>query len=164
MELTPFPAWIQIAGASMLAGAEVQSKTFGQPSSKIYNDLQGISEIHEILAASPNRAVDHLVRGLASSNPRAKSAIVYGPLIYGKGRGPVNQRSIQIPDLAKASLQHGRGLYVGQGHNTWNTIHISDLTNLFVSLVCEASKTTNPELWNENGVYFAESGKIVSLI
>ncbi|KAJ5352436.1 hypothetical protein N7452_001410 [Penicillium brevicompactum] len=154
------PTWIQIAGASMLAGSEIQTKTFGQPGSKVYNDLQEISEIHGILDKSPKRVVDHLVRGLASSNPRARSAIVYGPLIYGKGRGPVNQRSIQIPHLAQASLQAGRGLHVGRGLNTWNTIHVADLTNLFVQLACEASKAKDPQLWNENGVYFAESGKI----
>ncbi|CAG8264873.1 unnamed protein product [Penicillium salamii] len=154
------PTWIQIAGASMLAGSEVQSKTFGQPGSRVYNDLQGISEIHDIIGNSPKRVVDHLVRGLGSSNPNARTAIVYGPLIYGKGRGPVNQRSIQIPHLAQASLKAGRGLRVGRGLNTWNTIHIADLTNLFVKLACEASKPKNQQLWNENGVYFAESGKI----
>lgn len=89
--------------------------------------------------------------------------MVYGPLIYGKGRGPVNQRSIQIPDLAKATLQHGHGLHLGRGLNAWNTIHISDLTALIVKLVVESSRTSNPELWNENGVFFAESGKMVSL-
>ncbi|CAG7950603.1 unnamed protein product [Penicillium salamii] len=152
--------WIQIAGASMLASSEVQSKTFGQPVSRVYNDLQGISEIHDIIGNSPKRVVDHLVRGLGSSNPNARTAIVYGPLIYGKGRGPVNQRSIQIPHLAQASLKAGRGLHVGRGLNTWNTIHIADLTNLFVKLACEASKPKNSQLWNENGVYFAESGNI----
>lgn len=106
--------------------------------------------------------MDHLIRGMPSTNPRVRTAIVYGPLIYGKGRGPVNQRSIQIPDLAKATLQHGHGLHLGRGLNTWNTIHISDLTALFVRLVVESSRASNPELWNENGVFFAESGKMVS--
>ena len=155
-------AWIQISGASFLAGAEVKAKTFGQPGGRIYNDFDGIQEIHNILDASPQRAVDHLLRGMHSTNPRVRTAMVYGPLIYGKGRGPVNQRSIQIPDLAKATLQHGHGLFLGRGLNTWNTIHISDLTALFVRLVVESSRASNPELWNENGVFFAESGKMVS--
>lgn len=147
----------------MLSGSEIQSKTFGQPGTKIFNDFQGVSEIHEILNASPKRAVDHLVRGLHSRNPRARTAIVYGPLIYGKGRGPVNQRSIQIPDLAKVALQHERGVHVGRGLNTWSTIHIADLTNLFVRLIIEASRASSPQIWNDDGVFFAEAGKIVSL-
>ncbi|OQE21941.1 hypothetical protein PENSTE_c011G02094 [Penicillium steckii] len=154
------PTWIQIAGGSMLSGSEIQSKTFGQPGTKIFNDFQGVSEIHEILNASPKRAVDHLVRGLHSRNPRARTAIVYGPLIYGKGRGPVNQRSIQIPDLAKVALQHESGVHVGRGLNTWSTIHIADLTNLFVRLVIEASRASSPQIWNDDGVFFAEAGKI----
>lgn len=124
--------------------------------------MQGIQEVRDILAASPQRAVDHLIRSMSSNHPRVKTAMVYGPLIYGKGRGPVNQRSIQIPDLAKATLQHGHGLHLGRGLNTWNTIHISDLTALFVRLVVEASRNSTAELWNENGVFFAESGKMVS--
>ncbi|PLB36089.1 NAD-dependent epimerase/dehydratase family protein [Aspergillus candidus] len=154
------PTWIQISGASFLAGAEVKAKNFGQPGAKIYNDLHGIQEIHNILDASPQRAVDHLLRGMHPINSRVRTAMVYGPLIYGKGRGPVNQRSIQIPDLAKATLQHGHGLHLGRGLNAWNTIHISDLTALIVKLVVESSRTSNPELWNENGVFFAESGKM----
>ncbi|KAL4899101.1 hypothetical protein BDW74DRAFT_164093 [Aspergillus multicolor] len=158
------PTWIQIAGASMLAGPEIQSKSFGQPGSTVYNDLHGVSDIHAILERSPQRVVDHLVRSLASRNPRARTAIVYGPLIYGRGRGPINQRSIQIPHLCQASLQAGYGLHVGRGLNTWNTVHVADLTALIVRLACEALKAEaeakNSQLWNENGIYFAESGEI----
>ncbi|RAK72152.1 NAD(P)-binding protein [Aspergillus fijiensis CBS 313.89] len=154
------PTWIQISGASFLAGAEMKAKSFGQPGTKIYNDLDQIHEIHEILAASPQRAVDHIIRGVHATNPRVRTAMVYGPLIYGQGRGPVNQRSIQIPDLAKATLQHGHGLHLGRGLNTWSTIHVSDLTALFLRLVVESTRQVNPELWNENGIFFAESGKM----
>mgnify|MGYP001048836643 CR=1 FL=1 len=154
--------WIQISGASLLSGLEIASKTYGQPGSKIYNDLQGVSEVRDIIAASPKRAVDHTIRNLTSSQPHIRTAIVYGPLIYGKGRGPINQRSIQIPDLAKAILQYGHGIHVGRGLNAWNSIHITDLTRLIVRLVIEASRPINPLLWNENGIFFAESGKMVS--
>lgn len=83
-------------------------------------------------------------------------------MIYGQGRGPINQRSIQIPDLAKATLQHGHGLHVGKGLSTWSHVHISDITRLIVMLVQAASHNANRSLWNENGIYFAEAGKLVS--
>ncbi|KAJ5093476.1 NAD(P)-binding protein, partial [Penicillium angulare] len=155
--------WIQIGGGSVLSGPEVASKTYGHPGSKLYNDLPGASEIQDIITASPKRVVDHILRNLNSSRPNVRTATVYGPLIYGQGRGPVNQRSIQIPDLAKASLKFNHGIHVGKGLNAWSNVHVSDLTHLIVKLILEASGSSNPRLWNENGLFFAESGRMASL-
>ncbi|KAH8692125.1 hypothetical protein BGW36DRAFT_387047 [Talaromyces proteolyticus] len=151
------PVWIQISGASLLSGPEIAANTYGENNSKIFNDLEGVGELREIIA-SPARVVDQIVTNLSSSQPNVRTAILYGPLIYGQGRGPVNQRSMQIPDLAKAILQHGHGIQVGKGSSTWSHIHISDITRLLVMLVLEASRNTNQLLWNENGIYFANAG------
>lgn len=83
-------------------------------------------------------------------------------MIYGLGRGPVNQRSIQIPDLAKSTLQYGHGLYVGKGDSMWSNVHVSDISRLILRLVAEASNLSRRNLWNENGIYFPEAGKLVS--
>lgn len=135
--------------------------SFGEARSKVYNDLAGISEVRDIINSSPKRVVDQLVTSLSTSQPSVRTAIVYGPMIYGLGRGPVNQRSIQIPDLAKATLKHGQGLHVGRGLSTWSHVHISDITRLIVSLVSKASCVTDQPLWNENGIYFPEAGGMV---
>lgn len=73
----------------------------------------------------------------------------------------MNQRSIQLPDLAKATIQRGKGVQVGNGLSCWSNIHISDLSGLIVKLVKEAEGRGCGDLWNENGVYFAENGKMV---
>ncbi|KAJ5876183.1 uncharacterized protein N7529_001767 [Penicillium soppii] len=155
------PVWIQISGASLLSGPEIVDNSFGEARSKVYNDLAGISEVRDIINSSPKRVVDQLVTSLSTSQPSVRTAIVYGPMIYGLGRGPVNQRSIQIPDLAKATLKHGQGLHVGRGLSTWSHVHISDITRLIVSLVSKASCVTDQPLWNENGIYFPEAGGMV---
>lgn len=153
-----------MSGASLLSSPDVANKAYGQARPQDHNDLQGISEIRNIITSSPNRAVDNLLLNLSATQPQARTAIVYGPLIYGMGRGPANKRSIQLPDVAKATLQYGHGVQVGKGLSCWNNIHISDLTRLIVRLVQEATSTRkNASLWNENGVYFAENGKLVRL-
>ncbi len=105
--------------------------------------------------------MDHLLLGLSSKQPNVRTAIIYGPLIYGLGRGLVNQRSIQLPDLAKATIQRGKGVQVGKGLSCWSNIHISDLSGLIVTLVNEAEGRGRGDLWNENGIYFAENGEMV---
>lgn len=154
--------WIQISGASLLSGPDITANAYGEPRSQEFNDLQGISAIRNIITSSPKRAVDNLLLGLSATNPHVRTAIIYGPLIYGQGRGPVNQRSIQLPDLAKSTIQHGHGLQVGRGLSCWSNIHVSDIAQLVVKLTQEASNSRNAPLWNENGIYFAENGKMVS--
>ncbi|KNG88522.1 hypothetical protein ANOM_003243 [Aspergillus nomiae NRRL 13137] len=154
------PVWIQISGASLLSGPDITANAYGEPRSQEFNDLQGISEIRNIITSSPKRAVDNLLLSLSARNPHVRTAIIYGPLIYGQGRGPVNQRSIQLPDLAKSTIQHGHGLQVGRGLSCWSNIHVSDIAQLVVKLTQEASNSRNASLWNENGIYFAENGKM----
>ncbi|KAE8142466.1 NAD(P)-binding protein [Aspergillus pseudotamarii] len=154
------PVWIQISGASLLSGPDITANAYGEPRSQEFNDLQGISEIRRIITSSPKRAVDNLLLGLSATNPHIRTAIIYGPLIYGRGRGPVNQRSIQLPDLAKSTIQHGHGLQVGRGLSCWSNVHVSDIAQLVVRLAQEASNPQNPLIWNENGIYFAENGKM----
>ncbi|PLB53292.1 NAD(P)-binding protein [Aspergillus steynii IBT 23096] len=139
-------------GASAKAIAEGLAKT--------ERKSPGVSEVQDIITTSPKRVVDHILRDLNFSQPNIRTATVYGPLIYGQGRGPVNKRSIQLPDLAKATLNYGHGVHVGRGLNAWSNIHITDLTRLIVALVLEASRPSNPQLWNANGVFFAESGRM----
>ncbi|GMG12950.1 unnamed protein product [Aspergillus oryzae] len=155
------PVWIQISGASLLSGPDITANAYGEPRSQEFNDLQGISEIRSIITSSPKRAVDNLLLKLFATNPHVRTAIIYGPLIYGRGRGPVNQRSIQLPDLAKSTIQHGHGLQVGRGLSCWSNVHVSDIAQLVLKLTQEAlSNSQNPSIWNENGIYFAENGKM----
>lgn len=102
---------------------------------------------------------------LSASQPRARTAIVYGPIIYGLGSGPVNQRSIQLPSLARATLQNGYAPHVGKGLSAWSNVHVSDIAQLVLKLVAASQDSANQNpLWNKDGIYFADAGKIVSFI
>lgn len=100
--------------------------------------------------------MDNYILDLGSGGP--KTAIIFPPIIFGTGKGPVNQRSVQVPSLARAALLQHVGLYLGRGLSQWGIVHVSELANLFVKLVEHAVNATSAPIWNENGLFFAEKG------
>lgn len=144
-----------MSGASVLSMPDIERNTFGQASSSIYSDVDGAEEVHALIKRySSKRIVDNFVANLLPAATRPKTALIFGPIIYGRGRGAVKQRSIQIPELARANLQRREGVQVGKGESTWSNIHIADLSKIFVKLVEKALENADGDLWNEDGLYF----------
>ncbi|KZZ94356.1 NAD(P)-binding domain protein [Moelleriella libera RCEF 2490] len=155
--------WIQVSGASALAAAEVASPSFvpGSPSSLIFNDDDGVAEIRAHIRKHPKRAVDNYILDVASDESAIKTALVFPPIIYGKGEGPVNQRSIQIPSLARTTIQLGHGVTVGKGESRWGNIHIGDVGRIFAALAENAAKgLPGDETWGRSGIYLAGVGEL----
>lgn len=118
-----------------------------------------------MIKSHPTRAVDNYILDVAQNTPEIYTALIVGPIIYGRGQGPVKQRSVQVPSLAKATLERKRGLQVGKGQNRWGNVHVQDLGELVVLLVEQAlADKTGQELWNLNGVYLMGVGEVVSSI
>lgn len=156
--------WIQVSGASLLSFPDIEKNAYGEPSDKVYNDYDGVEEVRQLIKRySTKRLVDSFFLNLANSPNRPKTALVFPPLIYGRGRGPVNQRSVQVPESAKATLQRRAGFQVGKGQSIWSNVHITDISQIFAKLVEKAVQGEDGELWNENGLYFAENGELVSI-
>ncbi|KAL4964616.1 uncharacterized protein BDV14DRAFT_200671 [Aspergillus stella-maris] len=155
--------YIQVTGASVLGGPEIDNDSYGEPSDDIHNDLDGIQAVREKITAYPNRrVVDNFILNLKGSGP--KTAIIFPPIIFGKGRGPGNQRSIQVPSIAKNALQRKQAAYVGRGLAKWGAIHVADLASLFGKLVERAVASGEDEgdgeVWDENGLYFVDNGEM----
>lgn len=114
----------------------------------------------------PSRVVDNYILSVAANEPQINTALVIPPIIYGPSQSPSNQRSVQIPDLAKVTLQRGRGLQVGQGLSRWGNVHIHDLGDLFSLLVKAALEghSKKDDVWNLNGLYLTSIGELVSAI
>ncbi|OLN93100.1 hypothetical protein CCHL11_07516 [Colletotrichum chlorophyti] len=155
--------WIQISGASALAAAELADEDHipGSGSDVIFNDLAGIAELRSFIQKHPSRAVDNYVLNVAVDEPAVNTALVFPPIIYGKGLGPSNQRSVQIPELVRATLERKRGLQVGKGLSRWGNVHIEDVGQLIVRLVEKAVEAKDEgEVWNQNGLYLTGVGEI----
>ena len=155
--------WLQISGASVLSIPDIVASAFGEPSDKVYSDVDGADELRELIQQySAKRVVDNLILSLIPAANRPKTALIFPPIIYGRGRGPVNQRSIQIPELARVTMQRRGGIPVGKGEATWSNVHISDVSSIFVKLAEKALRDEEGNLWNKNGLYFPGNGAIVS--
>ncbi|KAL4802502.1 hypothetical protein BDV18DRAFT_163904 [Aspergillus unguis] len=150
--------YIQVTGASVLGGAEIDVSSYGEPSDDIYDDLDSVQSVRDMITNYPRRAVDNFILNLQSSGP--KTAIIFPPIIFGTGAGPGNQRSIQVPAIARNALQEKQAAYVGRGLSRWGAIHVADIAHLFVRLVESAAEGNDAEIWDENGLYFVESGEI----
>ncbi|KAL2847619.1 hypothetical protein BJX68DRAFT_268015 [Aspergillus pseudodeflectus] len=125
---------------------------------RVLDDWEGISELRSLPDDAPHRDVDKFV--LSSGSDTIKTAIVCPSTVYGPGRGPVSQRSAQIPGYTRLILQSGRGLQFADGKTFWNAVHVYDLSRLYVSFVEDAiaPEGQGKATWNEDGYYLVESG------
>lgn len=144
---------------------EIASKTFGEPTEKIWNDLADAAEVRAWVRAHPQRAVDNFVLELSSapSPMEVKTALVFPPLVYGVGIGPGNRRSAQLPEMARVTVEKGKGIQVGSGLASWGNVHVEDMGRLFLSLAVRAvEEDVDERLWNQSGLYFVGAGQLVS--
>ena len=95
-----------------------------------------------------------------ADSPKVKTAIVCPPTIYGRGRGPGNQRSHQVPELARSTLEKKQGFQVGEGENLGPHVSVYDLSDVYVKLVEAAVEGGGKATWGNDGYYFAENGEL----
>ncbi len=154
--------WIHTSGTGILGFADLQRQVFGEASSKIYDDWDGIGELISMPDQAPHRTVDKIVQAAGMDlSTRVDTAIVCPPCIYGKGRGPGNQRSVQLYELARMTLEQKHGVQVGAGKTRWTSVHVSDLSNCFLKLVEDAAMRAGKATWGKEGYYFTENGDFV---
>jgi nucleoside-diphosphate-sugar epimerase len=141
------------------------SQDYGLPPDRVYDDISDIKVITSFSIDRWHRNIDKIVIDAATDDlighPKIKTAIVCPPTIYGAGIGPVRKRSVQLPELANASLRRGKALTVCQGENEWRHVHVADLADAYVVLVEEALKGGGKADWNADGYYFVENGQHV---
>lgn len=153
---------IHTSGTGILCFGDLERKTFGEASTKVFDDWDGIGEVTSLPDTAPHRKADKIVLAAAADHEsRVRTAIVCPPCIYGKGRGPGNQRSIQMPDLAKCTLQEKNGFKVGEGLTLWTNIHVHDLSDCYLKLVEAAVSGGGKATWDKEGYYFTENGQHV---
>lgn len=148
---------------------DVKSGTYGEALDKVYDDLEGVSEVTSLPDDAPHRVVDKIVLKAGTEHAgRVKTAIVCPPTIYGRGRGPGNKRSHQVPELCRSILERGYGFKVNAGKTLWGNVHVHDLSDLYLKLVESAAAGGStaewpgkPALWGAEGYYFCENGEHV---
>ncbi|SCN66081.1 related to nucleoside-diphosphate-sugar epimerase [Fusarium fujikuroi] len=154
---------IQISGASLLPVKDLSSPSFkpGEPSSEIWDDLDGVSSVLDLIRSHDSRVVDNYILKIAKETPSIKTALVLPPIIYGKGQGPVKQRSVQIPALSKVAIERGHAVRAGRGLAAWTNVHVADLARLFTILAEKGAGGSEDEnVWGEKGIYLPGVGEL----
>lgn len=151
--------YIHTSGTGILTFETLDNNAFGDELPRVFNDWDGITELWALPDRALHRNVDKLVQN--SWSGKIKSAIVCPPTIYGPGRGPDNQVSMQAPRAANSMLKHQKPWVVGKGANVWHQVHVQDLSDLYLRLTDAAVNGGAPATWNEQGYYFAENGEFV---
>ncbi|KAI5921613.1 hypothetical protein F4810DRAFT_677837 [Camillea tinctor] len=155
---------IHVSGAGVLCWYDMKHERFGEAPlpEQVYDD---IADIERLVALPRDVAmhweVDECVLG-ASRTPGVRAMVVAPPTIYGTGRGPANQRSLQVPRLAALTLEKGFAPVQAPGLTEWDHVHVRDLAAFF-GLAVEAAldgegKAADPEIFGPKAYFFVESG------
>lgn len=153
---------IHTSGTMILAWETFEQQSFGETRSKVYNDWDGINELTSFPDKADHRHVDKVILAASKDHPgKIQTAIVCPPTIYGQGRGPDNQRSLQVPLTTMKFLQFQQAGIVGKGQNVWYQVHVQDLARLYLLLGEAAAAGGPPATWDDQGYYLAENGAFV---
>ncbi|KAI9812718.1 MAG: hypothetical protein M1827_004474 [Pycnora praestabilis] len=148
---------IHTSGTGILMFGDVERKSYGEASTKIFDDWDNINEVTSIPDFASHRDVDKVVLGAGKEHEKTiKTAIVCPPTIYGTGRGPGNQRSHQVYEMARCTLERKEGFQVGAGETHWTNVHVHDLSDCYLKLVEEAAQGGGKATWGMEGYYFTE--------
>ncbi|KAH9885299.1 NAD(P)-binding protein [Xylariomycetidae sp. FL2044] len=159
--------FIHVMGSGTMIYDDVVNNRYGQGTDRVYNDLEGLSEVLSVPDFAKARGAENAVRNAGIQDPeRVKTAIVSTGSVYGVGRGIQSYRQTAIHQLARCTLQKGHGIKVGQGKAAWPHVHIRDFTDLYLRLVEHAVSNKGEEgesgIWGgSGGFYFAENGEHV---
>lgn len=130
----------------------MQDGSYGDSQAKMYDDWEGVAELTSLPDGAAHRHVDKVVLSASQTDPdKIKTAIVCPCTIYGEGRGPDNRRSVQVYKATEGFLKNGQAFVTGKGQNSWNQIHVKDLSKLYVLLGEAANGGGPPATWNDQG-------------
>lgn len=137
----------------ILAWKTIREGSYGEKQEKEYNDWEGVTELISFPDEAAHRHVDKVVLAASKTTDpdKIKTAIVCPCTIYGEGRGPDNRRSVQVYKATEAFLKNKQAYVTGKGQNTWNQIHVKDLSKLYVLLGEAANAGGPPATWNDQG-------------
>lgn len=131
-------ALLHTSGSSVVGDAAAGARLNG----KVYDE-------HTPLDVMPEKSARHALDTLVCQTEGVRGIVLCNSLIYGRGRG-LQRDSVQVPALVSQAQDSGVVRTVGPGLNRWSTIHVEDMSDLYL-LTLEQAKG--------RGFYFVENGE-----
>lgn len=152
-------AFLHTSGGLGLAGKSTCLERYGVDNGEEFDDWTGIEKLINRPVEYPHAKVDHIALNAGIKNPETvKVAIISPCVVYGPGRGPCKTYTMPI---WVPFLQFGRVFKINEGTNSWNYIHIQDLSKLYRLLAEDYLAGCQRATWNSEGYYLAENGKYI---
>ncbi|KAJ5520952.1 Semialdehyde dehydrogenase NAD-binding [Penicillium fimorum] len=152
---------LHTGGTGILTWEDSDKNEYGNKSEHVYNDWDRVDELLNLPDHAFHRNVDQLILQAGTQYADVlRTALVCPPTIYGKGRGPVSQRSRQVYVLANMTLRLQKGPIIGAGQSISNHVHIHDLSDVYALLIDAAiAGRTDNGLWGPRAYYLTENGE-----
>ncbi|KAI0101680.1 NAD(P)-binding protein [Nemania sp. FL0031] len=149
---------IKLSGTGTLYEYPDTTAYLGRSNPKIYSDIDDIKELVSRPDNALHRRTDAIVlKAAAEHGHHLKTAIVCPPDIYGRGHGPGRRVSYYMPWFMEAIRKHGKPFYLQDGSNIRGWVHISDLVQIYMSLVEAAVAGGESVSWGREGYFLAAS-------
>ncbi|KAI4641177.1 hypothetical protein J4E93_008056 [Alternaria ventricosa] len=153
---------IHTSGCGILTGEVARSGTYGQATTKIYDDWDNASDLLTLPPEAPHMNIDTMIVALDRETPHIKTMIVCPPIIYGMSHAQDTQERSVARQYVNSILDRKKGFAVGDGNAIVNTLHITDLANFFVKATEAAAQGGGAATWGGvQSYYFVESGEMV---
>ncbi|RWA03526.1 hypothetical protein EKO27_g11579 [Xylaria grammica] len=123
--------FIHLSGVSSLGDSPIsRSPAISYEFSDKRDDLYSYMKWLENMKPYSQRTTDLKVVD-AGEKADVKTYVVKAPLIYGRGTGLFNNKSVHIPMLIRGAIAAGRPEYIGQGTGIWDDVHVIDVAAFF---------------------------------
>ncbi|CAK1364715.1 unnamed protein product [Cercospora beticola] len=128
------------------SGAAVVAEDARRSAGTTFSDLEPEKLDQQVSDSAPHRGIDLHIRDQLG-NPKsekehnARVAILLPPIIYGLGTGPLNNLSITVPALYRATIDQGTGVSIGDGKNVYDAVHVRDLADAYLRILREMEGT-----------------------
>lgn len=122
-------------------------------------DVFGFEREREAEAPRPQRTAELKIieKGLQLG---VKTLVVMNPLVYGHGLGLFERSGVRLSAMARATLETGRNVVIGDGKGTWDHVHVEELADLYRILVREMMKDGGKRLPSgKKGIIFSANGR-----
>lgn len=114
------------------------------------------AEIDAVPEDNPHRDVDVLLTKFYRDNSdKYDQTIIVPPTIWGLGRGPDIDTSVQIPLAIRYAIKNRQAYSVGKGINVWTHINVVDLAAFYAHILVRMIK----EPRKHTGYYLCENGE-----
>jgi nucleoside-diphosphate-sugar epimerase len=134
-------ALLHTSGSSIVADAAA-----GEPGDAIYDD--SIYDAGSPWQPTPDKAARVAIDRLVLGAQGVRAVVLCPCLIYGRGLG-ADPESLQLPALVAQARASGVARHVGRGLNTWSTVHVEDVADLYLLALARAE--AGAFLFAENG-------------